>query len=327
ALSNKRHNELFGKSTELDKIIGTIGQIDTIKLNGRWLIRSCQPTNQGGTVVRHTDVTDLKERERELEVARLEAVEADAAKSRFVSTMSYELLTPLDVIMGSSRLMASDSNIELQARQVSEYADIINENGRYLRSLIDDIIDYSKVGLTPLVVEKNEALETEEVDLRTLITDSIKTAARIEKVTNLSRVHASISRKVSALRVNERTVSRILVGLMGNALKFTSDDKKIQIKVDLDRNNRPFISIRDFGKGIPESELEKVFEPFYQNDRRKGGTGIGLTLSRHLARLHNGDVLINSREGAGTTAILLLPATTYIQPAQTADEDPIRRIA
>lgn len=310
-LANERHQSLFedhGLMLGDDAFDETT---ETVKHAGHWLMQSQYKTRLGGKVVVHTDVTALKTRERELVEARKEAEEADSAKSRFLSTMSHELRTPLNIILGFSRLMASDSQVKLTWDEVAEYADSINESGAHLLQLIDDIIDYSKVGLDKLL------LTPSDVDVRAMLGRSISLAASFEDVRDLSKVDVMVGGNLGLLRVDESICQRIVMNLLTNAMRFGGNDTRIVIRAGLNGDGCPFIAVRDFGNGIPEHELERIFEAFYQRDsgldRGYGGTGLGLTLCRHLARLHDGDVVLKSRVGVGTTAMFVLPKSSHIE--------------
>ena len=309
-LANEQHKHLFEEGAEVLKVEGAGDTVETIKHAGRWLMQARHDTRLGGKVLVHTDISAIKMRERELVEARKEAVEADEAKSRFLSTMSHELRTPLNIILGFSRLMASDSQVKLTWDEVAEYSDNINESGAHLLHLIDDIIDYSKVGLDKFF------LDPAEVDVRSLLAKTISLAASFEHVKDLSDLDVQVSPKIGSLLVDEAVSQRIIMNLLSNALRFRGADNRVVIRAGLNVEGCPFIAVRDFGNGIPEEDLDRVFEAFYQRenglDRGYGGTGLGLTLCRHLARLHDGDVILKSRVGVGTTAMFVLPKSTHI---------------
>ncbi|MGB3627089.1 MAG: ATP-binding protein [Henriciella sp.] len=307
-LANKRHKDWFG----VDRPDFQKGEesVPVLLKSGRWLMRSSRETGEGGAVVVHTDITTLKTRERELIEAQREAVDADAAKSRFLSTMSHELRTPMNIILGFSKLMNGDSKLRLSENEIREYADNIHTSGTHLLRLINDIIDYSKVGLDRI------AINPVEVETERLLTESITLAAGFENKSTLDTFDVAVSSKLSRLMVDETAIKRVLINLITNAIRFNRHDKKVVIRAGLDADGAPFIAIRDFGRGIPENKLERVFEAFYQGDneldRSHGGTGLGLTLCRHLARLMSGDVILKSRLGVGTTAILCLPKSILL---------------
>ena len=325
-LANSKHIQLIGDEIrQPDSESMTFGSV-TIKQSGRWLMQARYPTPDHGYVVVHTDVTDLKMRERELVEARKGAEEADAAKSRFLSTMSHELRSPLNIILGFSRLMASDSRVELSRADVAEYSDSIKQSSAHLLNLIDDIIDYSKLGLDKFL------LDPAPVDVHDLLDRTVSLAASFAQLGSTRDFDIQIAPELSSLRVDEAVCRRIVMNLLSNAIRNRGEDPRIIVRVARSREGHPFISIRDFGAGIPESELEQVFEAFYQIDRpgwvEYGGTGLGLTLCRHLARLHNGDVVLKSRLGVGTTATVVLPKTACMNqlgdrpiPGVKADEE------
>lgn len=325
-LANSKHIQLIGDEIrQPDAESFTFGSV-TIKQSGRWLMQARYPTPDHGYVVVHTDVTDLKMRERELVEARKEAEEADAAKSRFLSTMSHELRSPLNIILGFSRLMASDSRVELSREDVAEYSDSIKQSSAHLLNLIDDIIDYSKLGLDKFL------LDPAPVDVHDLLDRTVSLAASFAQLGSTRDFDIQIAPELSSLRVDEAVCRRIVMNLLSNAIRNRGEDPRIIVRVARSREGHPFISIRDFGAGIPESQLEQVFEAFYQIDRpgwvEYGGTGLGLTLCRHLARLHNGDVVLKSRLGVGTTATVVLPKTACMNqlgdrpiPGAKADEE------
>ncbi|MEQ8559660.1 MAG: ATP-binding protein [Henriciella sp.] len=316
-IANARHRHWFGA----DKPTFHIGEesVPVLLKNGRWLMRSTRETGTGGAVVVHTDITALKTRERELIEAQREAVEADAAKSRFLSTMSHELRTPMNIILGFSKLMNGDSKIRLSEDEIREYADNIHASGTHLLKLINDIIDYSKVGLDRI------AINPTVVDTKSLLTEAITLAAGFESKTTIDSFDVAVSSKLSMMMVDETAMKRILINLITNAIRFNREGCKVVIRAGLDGEGEPFIAVRDFGPGIPENKLERVFEAFYQGDssldRHYGGTGLGLTLCRHLSRLLSGDVELKSRVGVGTTAILKLPKSALIHDEQVTKSD------
>lgn len=311
-VANARHRDWIG--TEKPEFHVGEDRVPVLLKNGRWLMRSTRETGKGGAVVVHTDITALKTRERELIEAQREAVEADAAKSRFLSTMSHELRTPMNIILGFSKLMNGDSKIRLSDEEIREYADNIHTSGTHLLKLINDIIDYSKVGLDRI------AINPTAVETQALLTEAITLAAGFESKPSVDSFDVSVSPKLSMMMVDETAMKRILINLLTNAIRFNREGCKVVIRAGLNGEGVPFIAVRDFGPGIPENKLERVFEAFYQGDsnldRQYGGTGLGLTLCRHLARLLAGDVILKSRVGVGTTAILTLPKSVLVHEEQ-----------
>lgn len=308
-MSNSRFREWFPKGAPLDeRPDGSLCQVG----KGRWVMRSVVPVSDGRTVSIHTDITALKTRERELIAARREAEDANAAKGRFLSTMSHELRTPLNIINGFSRLMKADSKLELNHREVADYAGSIHMAGEHLLTVINDIIEFSKIGADRYLHDP------EEVDLRELLARAVSLSASFQQIKSLDGVDVSVSPNLGGLVVDEMAFRRIIINLVTNALKFGGDPVKISVRAFVRSDGSPVITIRDYGHGLTPDELDKVFEPFFQCERDRAGefsgTGLGLPLSRELARLHGGDVYLTSRVGAGTTASIVLPPNAHIPP-------------
>ena len=246
--------------------------------------------------------------------ARAEADRANQAKSEFLANMSHELRTPLGVVLGLSELIASGQVPEDERMTTSE---AIKRNGRQLLRLIDDILDLSKVEASKIAID--------EVDfsLRDLLSGFVED----------HRALASNKGLTLDLRVSERVPDRvcsdpvrirqILNNVVGNALKFT-EKGGVTIEVDAEpcaRGHKITATVADTGIGIDESQKAKLFSPFTQAEsghtRKFGGTGLGLALSRRLARLFGGDLVIaESQPGKGTRfAITLEVAEGKVLPS------------
>lgn len=316
-MANARHAEWFGSASHFTP---HLNDEPFMLPDGRWLIANVRPMSRGGRVCMHTDVTVMKRRERELIQARQEAEAADDAKSRFLNTMSHELRSPLNAIIGFSRLMAPGSRIALSPEQISEYAEQIHTSADHLLCLINDIIDYSKIGLDTVVLDI-AALDTLELVNR-IIALVQQTLPQAEDVT----VSVDIPEAVRTLQLDETAMRRILMALVSNAVKFHGGEPRIVIRAGISAEGRPFITVRDFGIGMSEEQVERAFEAFFQASSSLGrefaGTGLGLTLARHLARQQGGEIILKSRLGAGTSATFLMPAAALIQPPD-ADEPPV----
>ncbi len=321
-MSNSRFREWFPRGAPLDeRPDGSLCQVG----QGRWAMRSVVPVSDGRTVSIHTDITALKTRERELIAARREAEDANAAKGRFLSTMSHELRTPLNIINGFSRLMKADSRLELTHEEVADYAGSIHTAGEHLLTVINDIIEFSKIGADRYLHDP------EEVDLRELLARAVSLSASFQQIRSLDGIDVSVSPNVGALVVDEMAFRRIIINLVTNAIKFGGEPARVSVRAFVRADGAPVITIRDFGHGLTAEELEKVFEPFYQCDRDRAGefsgTGLGLPLSRELARLHGGDVYLTSRVGAGTTASIVLPANAHIPPEVLRNQGDLSALA
>jgi CheY-like chemotaxis protein/nitrogen-specific signal transduction histidine kinase len=238
--------------------------------------------------------------EQELRAAKECAVASSNAKSEFIANMSHEIRTPLTAILGFSELLASPTTSQAERKR---YVDIIKTNGQHLSTLISDILDLSKVEAGQLIIQ------IEKTPLAPVL-EEIKNALGV--LADKKGLCINIRNQCVLPKFIETDVIRfkqILMNLVANAIKFTKDGE-IEICLNLDESNWPrrslLVQISDTGVGIAEDRISKLFEAFYQGDasitRTYGGTGIGLALSKRLAKLLGGDVyLIQSVLGQGTT--------------------------
>jgi len=265
-----------------------------------------------------SDITDLYNALREAEAA-------SAAKTDFLNVMSHELRTPLTVVLGYNALLAKPDLLpsmkafekhmrdgeqtlasavqpfEAVKHEVAKYACKIDVAGKHLLTLINDILDLAKIEAGKLKVEP------ENVDLDTVIssvTDQLSDQARRKSLRLNSESHGEI------VVADEVRLRQILINLAGNALKFT-DHGHVTIRAEL-QGEYVAISVEDSGRGIPEEKLEEIFEQFSQIDpsstREKGGTGLGLSVSRQLVELQDGQLTVESAVGVGSVFTFTLPA-------------------
>lgn len=314
-VSNARFRQWFPKGIDLNEDSDT----DVQRISDRtWVLRSMKATTDGRKVSIHKDVTSLKLREQQLIAARREAEDANEAKARFMATMSHELRTPLNIIIGFSSIMSSRSNIEVTPGEMREHADSIHDAGKHLLNVIDDIIEYSQVG-SDRYIHAPEAH-----DPRELMSQAISLSTKFLDPQERQGIELVAASNLGQIIVDEGAFRRVLIGLVSNAIKFGGRPVHVHVRAYLGPNGEPMISVRDFGPGISPNDLERVFEPFYQCEADRGGeftgTGLGLALARQIARMHGGDVRLASRPGAGTTATIILPASSHIPPAANVVE-------
>lgn len=238
-----------------------------------------------------TDITAL-------ENALMQAKLAEKAKGDFLAAMSHEIRTPLNAVLGFTSLLR-----EVQSKTLmDEYLSIIESSGKNLLSIINDILDYSKLESGSFDIEKCEFEPLSEFEP---VVDLFAVKAYEKKILLLSFIDPRLPKKLigDPLRLRQ-----ILSNLLSNAIKFTPDGKEIEINVTASSANgdkvKILFEVKDSGVGIPRDKLEKIFTPFSQADagisRKYGGTGLGLSISSSLASMMGGRLLVESEEGVGS---------------------------
>jgi len=276
-----------------------------------WVEMRCQPLTRAGdaanadereVVAVLRDVSERKTQERAIEIARAESERANAAKSRFLATMSHELRTPLNAIIGFSEMLTNDSLVFEVARKL-EYAKLINESGRHLLSVVNGILDMSKMEtgnfeITPEPFAPAQAIVS--------CCDLLALKARDSGVEIKTRIALNLPELVA----DRRAFSQILINLISNAIKFTPRDGSVTVGAHCD-GAKLTVLVEDTGVGIGADDLPRLGEAFFQArasyDRRHDGTGLGLSIVKGLVRLHGGDIDIASRLGKGTQVTVRLP--------------------
>ena len=259
------------------------------------------------------DISEEWEVDRKLIEAKDMAEAASAAKSTFLAVMSHELRTPLNSIVGFSEILASSGEASLQSDIRRDYAQTILESSRHLQTLITDILDATRI-------ENNSiSLVEQDIDAAELLEIAVKMCrdqAERADVTLVAKLVDGIEITADLTRAKQ-----IILNLLVNAIKFSSPGSTIDIEFLRLKNDGLAISIRDTGVGIKPKDLARIFEPFVQAEesisRRFSGIGLGLSIARKIARLHGGDVILESRFGKGTTARFELPSFRVIWPTKS----------
>jgi signal transduction histidine kinase len=248
------------------------------------------------------------DRTRELADANERLREATLAKSRFLANMSHELRTPLNAIIGFSDVLLQRMTGELTPKQL-EYIRDISDSGKHQLSLINDILDLSKVEAGRM-----------ELDLSVFPTEKVARSAlalvREQAVRRAIRLELSIDPAAGTVRADERKLKQIIVNLLANAVKFTPDGGRIELAARrLDASIE--IAVRDTGQGISPEDQARIFEEFAQAQAggfTQEGTGLGLTLAQRFVALHGGRIRVESEIGRGSTFTFTLPLDPVLEP-------------
>lgn len=263
-----------------------------------------------GVVVMHVDETPNVELEQSLIEARKNAEDSSNAKSLFLTTMSHELRTPLNAILGFSEMQKMEAFGPIGHEKYLEYASDVHSEADRLLSLIDDILDLSKVESG-----KIEITET-EFDIADCQASVFKLFSHQADTLGLT-LEASIPRTYPLLWADEGMVRQILVNLIGNAIKFTSPGGTIRVEARQEQHGSSTISVIDSGSGIPEDKLNTITKPFEQVRSTfttdNSGIGLGLAVVKSMMEIHGGSVNIKSSVGVGTHVMLLFPPDRLVQ--------------
>jgi signal transduction histidine kinase/CheY-like chemotaxis protein len=248
----------------------------------------------------------VAERTRELAVARDDANEANQAKSEFLANMSHELRTPMNAILGYSEMLTEDAEDAGQEQFVPDLKKI-NQAGTHLLSLINDVLDLSKIESGKM------ELFTEEFAVGELLDEMVATVHPLmEKNSNSLTIKRGADLGIAYQDITKLRQS--MLNLLSNSAKFTHDGKVTLGAKRFERNGVEWLEIvvADNGIGIPQDKLERVFDEFAQADgsttRDYGGTGLGLAITRRFAGLLGGSIEVSSEPGKGSTFTLLVPA-------------------
>ncbi|HVG37084.1 MAG TPA: ATP-binding protein, partial [Thermoplasmata archaeon] len=241
---------------------------------------------------------EIADKSRQLEAA-------SQHKSEFLANMSHELRTPLNAIIGFSEVLSEKMFGDVNDKQ-AEYLQDILESGRHLLSLINDILDLSKIEAGRM------ELEQAEFDLPQAIQNAL-TLVRERALRRGIALHDVIDDRVADIRADERKVKQVILNLLSNAIKFTPEGGRIEVRA-MPADGTIEVSVTDTGVGIAPEDQETVFEEFRQvgtADKKAEGTGLGLALSRKFIELHGGKIWVQSEVGRGSTFTFTLPVSPW----------------
>jgi len=263
------------------------------------------------------DVSNFVEVGRMLEEKHTVADKANIAKTQFLANMSHELRTPLNAIIGFSELLQSDVMGKISDQKQNEYIGIVNDSAHHLLSVLNDILDMSKIEAS-----KYE-LNVETFDFSDVLS---KTVAMLQVSADSGDVTLSwnFGNELPAISADKRAVKQVLINVISNAIKFTEPGGSVFLNVvRIGRNVK--IEVTDTGIGISQHQLKNLGQPFYQADskynRKHEGTGLGLSVVLGLLKLHGGEIEFDSALGEGTKITILLPIVSSIAAPVPADSE------
>lgn len=321
------HNELFVNPSERLRIIKNIDisgnqeifEFQAFYRSGDkiWVQETIRPViDEHGNLIYFEgsieDITKRKNAELQLQDAKKESDMANRAKSEFLSNMSHELRTPLNSIIGFSEIIRNQVFGPIEPQSYWEYARDIHESGKHLLSIINQILDISKIDAG------ERELKESRIDMKKLVqnvidmqTQKIRDSGLILNDTDYTHMPTLIGEDLA--------IRQILTNIISNAVKFTPEGGSISISGEMDAGQNFRLSITDTGIGLDANEVKRVTSKFGVTDGRfsksTSGIGLGLSLVQSLMRLHGGEVEIFSQKGIGTTVVLTFPKSR-IQPLQ-----------
>ncbi len=302
---------------DLDVRVPEIGSGEVVELSSAFNEMSAQLKAAQGEIAAHQSQLERKVEERtsELNLIRIEAERANVAKSHFLANVSHEIRTPMTAILGFvEALLQRDRDPEQQRT----FLEVIRRNGTHLLDLINTILDLSKLEAGRMEIEE---IEFDPADVAREVVGLLRGRAREKNLVLNLQCAPDLP---ASVRSDPTRLKQILFNLVGNAVKFT-DDGRVLLRLRREEDEAPgrpvlCFDVIDTGIGIAQEQLTRLFEPFTQADtshtRKFGGSGLGLTISRQIAQLMDGDISVTSEPGRGTCVRLTLPVTTPV--ARTA---------
>jgi cell cycle sensor histidine kinase DivJ len=281
-----------------------------------WVEMRCRPlelaSDEAEVVAVMRDVTDRKVQEQALELARIAAEQADASKTRFLATMSHELRTPLNAIIGFSEMIVQEDVLMIDAARRKEYAQLINDSGQHLLSVVNGILDMSKME------SGNFEISPEPFAPRAALLNCCNLLALKARENGVDLVTRA-PEDLPVMTGDPRAFKQIALNLVANAIKFTERGGNVTVSAVVE-GSRLMLRVADTGVGIAADDLKRIGDPFFQAgktyQRKHEGTGLGLSIVKGLVGLHHGEISVQSKVGEGTTVTVALPLSFTPQAEQ-----------
>ncbi len=279
-------------------------------------VPASRASSEAGVVAAMRDITERKIQEQALEEARAAAEQADASKTRFLATMSHELRTPLNAIIGFSEMIVQEDALMLDAERRKEYAQLIHDSGQHLLSVVNGILDLSKME------SGNFEISPEPFAPHAALLNCCNLLALKARDNSIDLVTRA-SDNLPVMTSDPRAFRQIALNLISNAIKFSEPGGTVTVSAWIE-GARLVLSVVDDGVGIAADDLKRIGDPFFQVDktyqRRREGTGLGLSIVKSLVALHGGEMDVQSKIGEGTTVVVALPLTFAPQPVRTSNK-------
>ncbi|MBA5245731.1 response regulator [Marnyiella aurantia] len=316
-----QHSELENINAELEaQSQKLLASEEELRVQQEELLQSNQELEERTALLEEKNLL-IEQRNIDIQQKSIELEQSTKYKSEFLANMSHELRTPLNSILLLSKLMTESDDLD---GQYVEYAEVMQSSGQGLLTLIDEILDLSKIESGKMT------LEIEEVPLADITYDMKMLFSPLAKEKNLELIIETDERVAETLQTDKLRLEQILKNLLSNAIKFTSEGSiTLRVLGDASGNSISF-KVIDTGIGIAQDKMRLVFEAFQQADgstqRKYGGTGLGLSISRELARLLGGAISLESTEGSGSEFTLAVPVdATKATAVAASDEQPVAK--
>jgi signal transduction histidine kinase len=258
----------------------------------------------GAVISIYSDVTEIKASERRLIEARSQAEAANRAKGDFLANMSHELRTPLNAIIGFSEVISNELFGPIANEKYLEYIRDIHTSSLHLLSIINDVLDMSKIEAGKVELAK------EVVQIQNVISEVMRMVHERARSRDIE-LTAQLSDENVEIWADERSMKQIFLNLLSNAIKFSKEGGQIYVRIIADQPDIAVLEIEDDGIGMSAEEQERALQPFGQakpvTTRNYGGTGLGLPITKGLVEAHGGTLTIDSRAGYGTLVRIVLP--------------------